>query len=93
MIWMLLPYGFLAVALIGVLALFLSLKRELRRVRQNEPRMEPTYAALRSGMNMERRTEVLRLHRHGERPGHIAETLGIPRGEVELIIRVYKLGG
>jgi hypothetical protein len=48
-------------------------------------------AAPRSGMNLNRRVQALRLLRRGEDLGHIASALGVPRCEVELLVRVHRL--
>lgn len=45
----------------------------------------------RSGMNLNRRFQVLRLLRRGEDLGHIAAALGVARTEVELVVRVHQL--
>lgn len=48
-------------------------------------------AAPRPGMNLNRRVQALRLLRRGEDLGHIASALGVPRCEVELLVRVHRL--
>ncbi len=45
----------------------------------------------RSGLNMNKRTHVIRLARRGERPGAIASTLQLPRAEVDLLLKLEKL--
>jgi hypothetical protein len=49
------------------------------------------YVPLRSGINISRRTEALRLLRRGEDVSHVAAALGVPRREIELLIRVQEL--
>jgi DNA-binding NarL/FixJ family response regulator len=44
-----------------------------------------------SGMNLNKRTQAVRLLRRGEDVGHVAAALGIPRGEVELLVRVHEM--
>ena len=51
----------------------------------------PPYISLRSGMNLSRRTQALRLLRQGEDVSHVAAALAVPRGEIELLIRVQEL--
>ena len=51
----------------------------------------PQSIQLRSGMNMSKRVQALRLLRRGEDISHVAAALGVPRREVELLIRVQKL--
>lgn len=46
---------------------------------------------LRSGMNLTRRSQALRLHRRGETPEQIAATLMVPTGEVRLLLKVHRL--
>ncbi len=48
-------------------------------------------APLRSGFNLNKRTQVLRLSRQGEKPAGIAAALQLPRAEVELLLRVEEL--
>jgi hypothetical protein len=45
----------------------------------------------RSGINLSRRSQALRLHRRGEPADQIATTLGIPVQEVQLLIRVHEI--
>ncbi len=45
----------------------------------------------RSGFNLSRRVQAMRLFRRGEDPGHIAAALGVPEKEVELLIRVQQM--
>jgi hypothetical protein len=46
---------------------------------------------VRSGFNLQRRALAVRLLRRGEDVAHISAVLGVPRGEVELLIRVQQL--
>ena len=43
-------------------------------------------------LNLNRRGQVLRLHRRGDSPSDIASSLRIGQGEVKLIIKIYELG-
>lgn len=52
---------------------------------------EPLPGAPRSGMNLSRRSQALRLKRSGETPQKIAETLDMPRQEVELLLKVHEI--
>ncbi|MGA2136222.1 MAG: hypothetical protein ABSH50_28360 [Bryobacteraceae bacterium] len=45
----------------------------------------------RSGLNLGKRTQVLRLHRAGYDNAGIATTLALPRAEVDLLIKVHRL--
>ena len=94
----------LGLGLAAVLGLFLKLRSEMKaQARLNEERYETVLAQLReaaqpapesmptSGMNLNKRTQAVRLLRRGEDVGHIAAALGLPRGEVELLIRVQQM--
>src|SRR5713226_9744279 len=54
------------------------------------PAHGPTVMPLtpRSGFNLNKRVHAMRMVRHGEDVAHIAAALGVPRMEVELLIRV-----
>ena len=45
----------------------------------------------RSGLNLSARTQAIRLFRRGDDPRHIATVLGLPRNEIELLIKVHQL--
>jgi len=128
------PYLLLTLALAGVLAIYIALKREIaaqskrnRRVEAMLMRLqEATPARLsqkgaavsseeglqagpsfgppgfgssamssfgmpRPGMNLNRRVQALRLLRRGENLEHIAAALGVPRCEIELLVRIQQL--
>jgi hypothetical protein len=57
------------------------------------PVPEPVYipVQLRPGININRRVHALRMLRRGENVPHIAAALGVPRREVELLVRVAQL--
>jgi hypothetical protein len=44
-----------------------------------------------TGLNLNRRGQVLRLRRRGRTVEEIASTLKMPRGEVELMVKVHEL--
>lgn len=103
MIHLLIPYALLALGMAGNMALFLSLKREIQAgVRENRKRMtemttqlaerEPQTvfvpATPRSGLNLNKRIQALRMVRRNIDISHIAAAIGVPRKEVELLIRV-----
>ena len=52
---------------------------------------EPAALAVRRGMNLNRRSQALRLHRRGETPGEIARLLSMPAGEVRLLLKVHQM--
>jgi hypothetical protein len=110
----LLPYVLIAAGLFSSLALFVTLKREMRRLvfrqktrieqmmarldeaqRPAEPVVEElTFvpAPLRAGLNLNKRIHAMRMLRRGEDIAHIAAAMGVPRREVELLIRVQSIG-
>ena len=45
----------------------------------------------RASLNLNKRTQVLRLSRRGERPENIAASLSLPRREVELLLKIHGL--
>ena len=45
----------------------------------------------RPGMNLSKRSQVLRLHRKGDSPDRIAAALELPRQEVDLLIKVHRI--
>jgi hypothetical protein len=52
---------------------------------------ESVAVAARPGMNLNRRSQALRLHRRGETPGEIARLLSMPAGEVRLLLKVHQM--
>ena len=48
-------------------------------------------SAPKSGLNLSRRTQVIRMARRGDRPDNIAASLSVPRREVELLLKVHRL--
>jgi hypothetical protein len=59
---------------------------ELRR-QPGEPAPDAGGAAL----NLNKRAQVLRMHRRGDLPERIASLLGVPRQEVDLLIKVHRI--
>lgn len=74
-------------------AMRLKLESALADVRQAPPGLaaETLPGAPKSGMNLTRRSQALRLHREGESPPQIAESLKIPRREVDLLLKVHEI--
>lgn len=46
---------------------------------------------LRSGLNLTKRSQALRMHRRGDSPSEIASALALPHQEVELLLKVQKI--
>ncbi|MCL5746307.1 MAG: DUF2802 domain-containing protein [Acidobacteria bacterium] len=45
----------------------------------------------RSGLNLNKRGLALRMYRRGDSPDQIARTLELPKGEVELLLKVHRI--
>ncbi len=110
----LMPYALTTAGLVSTIALFLTLKREVRRQAErqrtrieemlvrlddadrSEPIVQPVTefvpAPMRAGLNLNKRVHAMRMLRRGEDVAHIAAALGVPRREVELLIRVQSMG-
>ncbi len=58
---------------------------------QQLPPPASTAAPPRGGLNLAKRSEALRLHRHGNSVAQIASTLEIPLQEVELLLKVHRV--
>lgn len=67
-----------------------ALETDLREVeRQTGMLVAPVPA--RSGLNLSKRTQVLRMARSGQDGAGIATALALPRSEVELLIKVHRM--
>ena len=116
------PYLFMTTGLSLCIGIWVSVKREVYRLRarlgERDAQLEAASQALlaqitdmraelhdaeartsqlvpptpaRSGLNVNTRTQVLRMSRHGEAEDSIASKLGLPRNEVSLLLKVHKL--
>jgi hypothetical protein len=45
----------------------------------------------RSGFNLSKRSQAIRMHRRGETPSQIAAALELPQGEVDLLLKVHRI--
>jgi hypothetical protein len=61
------------------------------RIRDAEERAGVLVAPVppRSGLNLNKRSQVIRMSRRGEQPDKIAASLNLPKREVELLLKVY----
>jgi hypothetical protein len=60
--------------------------------RQKDPPTTPPLPALtRPGLNLNKRSQALRMHRKGEDAARIAALLEVPRQEVELLLKVHRI--
>jgi hypothetical protein len=69
-----------------------ALKESISEIEQRAGEL-PQLSAPIPSMNTTRRSQVLRMHRRGERPEQISAALGLPRGEVELLLKFHAVGG
>jgi hypothetical protein len=51
----------------------------------------PGDPTVKSGLNLSKRSQVLRMHRSGDAPAQIASALGVPHQEVELLLKVQSI--
>lgn len=63
----------------------------LERIQSQEPRAERPSPAPGQALNLNKRGQVLRMRRRGEKPETIAGALGIPRNEVDLLLKVHQM--
>jgi hypothetical protein len=75
-------------------------RKHRRKINEMRVRLEtaeqPPQSAIsplapRSGFNLSRRAQAMRLLRRGENVGHVAAALGVTDREVELLIRVQRM--
>jgi hypothetical protein len=52
---------------------------------------EAAPALARTALNLNKRAQVLRMHRRGDPPERIASVLEVPRQEVDLLIKVHRI--
>lgn len=64
-----------------------TLRKELETMEQKSDPIASVARALGSGT----RIQALRMIKHGEGPEHISAALGLPRNEIELLIKVQRL--
>jgi hypothetical protein len=58
---------------------------------QSHPHAAAPVGAPKSGFNLSKRSQALRMHRRGEAPEQIAASLDLPRQEVELLLKVHRI--
>jgi hypothetical protein len=67
-----------------------SLTVELREIRQQTPIAVGSTPA-KSGLNLTKRSQAIRMHRRGDPPDRIAAALDIPLQEVDLLLKVHRI--
>lgn len=73
-----------------VLGEIAEMRAELRDAEERTAQLVPPPPP-KCGLNLNTRTQVLRMFRHGEQAENIASKLGLPRNEVSLVLKVHKL--
>ncbi len=58
---------------------------------QSHPPVAPPAGLPRPGLNLSKRSQALRMHRHGEVAAQIAVALELPRQEVDLLLKVHRI--
>ena len=66
-----------------------ALSEEVRELRQS-PAALPE-GAPKPGLNLNKRSQALRMHRRGEPPEQIAAALAVSRQEVDLLLKVHQI--
>jgi hypothetical protein len=68
-----------------------ELQAQVRQVRPLPAAPAGGPSPLRAGLNLDSRSQALRMHRRGEPPAGIAAALGLPLQEVELLLKVHQI--
>jgi cell division protein FtsB len=58
---------------------------------QSHPPVAPPAGLPKPGLNLSKRSQALRMHRHGEGAAQIASALELPRQEVDLLLKVHRI--
>jgi hypothetical protein len=67
-----------------------GLAAQIHRLQELQAQI-PVAAPVRGGLNLGKRSQALRLHRHGNPPEQIATMLEIPLQEVQLLLKVHQI--
>jgi hypothetical protein len=68
-----------------------GLAARMREVEHQAPAASPSGPPPKSGLNLSKRSQVLRMHRNGNPQDQIAAALGVPLQEVGLLIKVHRI--
>ena len=68
-----------------------AVQQELRDLRLHAPTAAVVPSLPRPALNLDKRSQALRMHRRGETPAQIASSLEIPLQEVELLLKVHRI--
>lgn len=67
-----------------------GLAAEVREMQQHPP-ATVLPAMPKPGLNLSKRSQALRMHRHGDPPEHIAAALELPVQEIDLLLKVHRI--
>ena len=67
-----------------------GLAAQLREL-EHQPSAAALSGASRLGLNLCKRSQVLRMHRKGDPPDRIAAALAVPQPEIDLLIKVHRI--
>ena len=68
-----------------------EIAKALERIESHKARAERPSPASGQALNLNKRGQVLRMRRRGESTETIAGALGIPRNEVDLLLKVHRM--
>jgi hypothetical protein len=69
-----------------------ALQEQIGELRRHPPAAAATVPnAPRAALNLEKRSQALRMHRRGAAPAEIASALEIPAQELDLLIKVHRI--
>lgn len=68
-----------------------ELKRSMAEWGTDQESDGRVHAARAAGLNNSLRGKVLKMHRLGQTPDRIAEALRVPKGEVDLLVKVHRI--
>lgn len=80
----------LETALNAVRVSLANLSKRLEQTERQTGLLVPPPPTL-SGFNLSKRSQAIRMSRRGETPGQIAAALELPRGEVDLLLKVHRI--
>ncbi len=69
--------------------LMLDTERRLEETEDRSAKLVPPPAS-RSGLNIDKRAQAAKMFRRGDQPQQIAAVLGLPRNEVDLLLKVQR---
>jgi hypothetical protein len=65
--------------------------KDVDTIEAHRVELQPPGLPARGALNLSRRSQALRLARRGDSPERIAAELGVPRQEVELLLKVHRI--